>query len=91
MALPIWIDYMGAALKGQPVVPPAAPPDGLVREGEDWLYAEWRDGGWVSQISDTAGVQYKTTFGGEIGKVFDSIGNWLRGRGTATPPVPPTD
>lgn len=91
VALPIWIDYMGAALKGQPVVPPAAPPAGLVREGEDWLYAEWRDGGWVSQISDTAGTQYKTTLGGEIGKLFDSIGNWLRSGTPATQPTPPTD
>ncbi len=79
IALPIWIDYMGTALKGVPVAPTPAPPDGLVRDGEDWLYAEWRDGGWVSQISDTAGVQYKTNFGNEVGKVFESFGAWLRG------------
>jgi penicillin-binding protein 1A len=79
IALPIWIDYMGAALKGVPVAQPPAPPDGLVRDGEDWLYAEWRDGGWVSQISDAGGVQYKTNFGSEIGKVFNSFGAWLRG------------
>lgn len=79
IALPIWIDYMGAALKGVPVAQPPAPPDGLVRDGEDWLYAEWRDGGWVSQISDTSGVQYKTNIGSEIGKVFNSFGAWLRG------------
>jgi len=87
IALPIWIDYMAAALKDTPVAQ-AAPPDGLVRENEDWLYAEWREGGWVSQISDSAGVQYKTTVGAEIGKVFDSIGNWLRGRGPAAPAAP---
>ena len=51
-----------------------------------FLYAEWRDGGWVSQISDTAGTQYKTNFGGEIGKLFDSIGNWLRSGTRPTPP-----
>ena len=79
IALPIWIDYMGAALKGVPVAQQPAPPDGLVNEGEDWLYAEWRDGGWVSQISDAGGVQYKTNFGSEIGKVFNSFGAWLRG------------
>lgn len=79
IALPIWIDYMGAALKGVPVAQPPAPPDGLVRDGEDWLYAEWRDGGWVSQISDASGVQYKTNIGSEIGKVFNSFGAWLRG------------
>lgn len=79
IALPIWIDYMGAALKGVPVAQPPAPPEGLVNEGNDWLYAEWRDGGWVSQISDATGVQYKTNIGSEIGKVFNSFGAWLRG------------
>lgn len=79
IALPIWIDYMGAALKGVPVAQPPSPPDGLVREGDDWLYAEWREGGWVSAISDTSGVQYKTNFGNEIGKAFSSFGAWLRG------------
>ncbi|MDO9437288.1 penicillin-binding protein 1A [Hydrogenophaga sp.] len=79
IALPIWIDYMGAALKGVPVAPAPATPDGLVREGEDWLYSEWRDGGWVSEISDASGVQYKTNVGAEIGKVFNSFGAWLRG------------
>jgi penicillin-binding protein 1A len=79
IALPIWIDYMGAALKGVPVAQPPAPPDGLVNEGNDWLYAEWREGGWVSQISDASGVQYKTNIGSEIGKVFNSFGAWLRG------------
>ena len=60
-------------------LPVPAPPEGLVREGDDWLYAEWRDGGWVSQISDVGGVQYKTNLGHEIGKVFNSFGAWLRG------------
>jgi len=57
-ALPIWIDYMAAALKDVPNQSLGAPPAGLVREGEDWLYREWRDGGWVAHISDPANVQY---------------------------------
>ncbi len=57
-ALPIWIDYMAAALKDVPNKSLGAPPAGLVREGEDWLYSEWRDGGWVAHISDPANVQY---------------------------------
>ncbi|MDO8904783.1 penicillin-binding protein 1A [Hydrogenophaga sp.] len=57
-ALPIWIDYMAAALKGVPNKPQGSPPPGLVREGDDWLYSEWREGGWVSHISDPANVQY---------------------------------
>jgi len=57
-ALPIWIDYMAAALKDVPNKPLGSPPAGLVREGEDWLYSEWRDGDWVAHISDPANVQY---------------------------------
>jgi penicillin-binding protein 1A len=87
IALPIWTDYMGAALKGRPVAAPPAPPEGLVRDGDEWLYAEWRDGGWVSQISDAGGVQYQTSFGAGIGRVFDAIGDWLR---SGTPPTAPT-
>ncbi len=90
LALPIWIDFMGAALKGVPIAPAPAAPEGLVREGEEWLYAEWRDGGWVSNISDTGGVQYKTNFGSEIGKVFSSFGAWLRGESRPEPPHPPS-
>ncbi len=89
IALPIWIDYMAAALKGKPVMELPAPPSGLVRDGDDWLYSEWQGGGWVAQISDTAGVQYKTNFGAEVGRVFDAIGTWLRGG--AAPASPPTD
>ncbi len=78
IALPIWIDFMGAALKGVPVAPVPAPPAGLVREGDDWLYAEWAEGGWVSAISDQGGVEYARTFSGDLGKMFDSLGNWFR-------------
>jgi penicillin-binding protein 1A len=78
LALPIWIDFMGVALKGTPVAPPPSPPAGLVREGDDWLYAEWAEGGWVSAISDQGGVEYARTFAGDLGKMFDSLGNWFR-------------
>jgi penicillin-binding protein 1A len=49
LALPIWIDFMGAALKG---VPPATlpPPEGLMRHGDDWLYDEWAVQGHVQRI-----------------------------------------
>ncbi|MDR7149266.1 penicillin-binding protein 1A [Hydrogenophaga palleronii] len=58
MALPIWIDYMAAALKDVPNKPLGPPPAGLVREGDDWLYSEWREGGWVAHISDPDNVEY---------------------------------
>ena len=57
-ALPIWIDYMGAALKNVPDTPLGSPPPGLIREDNDWLYAEWKDGGAVARISDEDGVKY---------------------------------
>jgi penicillin-binding protein 1A len=56
LALPIWIDYMAAALKGVPVsAPPEAPP-GVAQVEGDWRYTEWANGGWVRQISDQNGV-----------------------------------
>ncbi|MDP1968090.1 MAG: penicillin-binding transpeptidase domain-containing protein, partial [Burkholderiaceae bacterium] len=79
LALPIWIDFMSAALKGTPVASPPAPPAGLVREGDDWLYTEWRDGGWVSAISDQGGTEYSRTLTGDLNKAFGAFGAWLRG------------
>ncbi|MDP2417417.1 MAG: PBP1A family penicillin-binding protein [Hydrogenophaga sp.] len=58
LALPIWIDFMADALKSTPITPPPPPPTGLVREGGDWLYSEWQQGGAVSSISAAEGVQY---------------------------------
>ncbi|KRB97997.1 penicillin-binding protein [Hydrogenophaga sp. Root209] len=79
IALPIWIDYMGAALKGTPVAQAPAVPDGLTRVGEDWMYAEWQSSGSVAQISDVGGVQYAQTPGAAIGEALSSFGAWLRG------------
>lgn len=56
LALPIWNEYMAAALKGVPVASPAEPPAGLARAGDDWLYAEWVNGGAVESITDNAGT-----------------------------------
>jgi penicillin-binding protein 1A len=73
LALPIWIDYMAAALKGVPVVPPAAPPAGLIRENDDWLYSEWLNGGAVATISDSAGAAYAGP-----PTVIDAIKEWFK-------------
>ena len=56
LALPIWIEYMATALKGVPVAAPGPPPEGLVRQGDDWLYSEWADGGWVQHIRADGGM-----------------------------------
>jgi penicillin-binding protein 1A len=57
LALPIWTDYMASALKGVPVAAPGEPPAGLVRASDDWLYAEWANGGAVASLSDGSGAQ----------------------------------
>jgi penicillin-binding protein 1A len=50
LALPVWIDYMAQALKGQPVAARPEPPDGLAWRDDDWVYAEFADGGGISGI-----------------------------------------
>lgn len=49
LALPIWIGFMDKALAGVPEATPVVP-DGLVRVGDDWRYAEWAQGGQVARI-----------------------------------------
>ncbi|TNF59553.1 MAG: penicillin-binding protein, partial [Burkholderiales bacterium] len=56
-ALPIWTDFMARALKGVPVASPGPPPAGLARSGEDWIYSEWAEGGWITGITDEHGVE----------------------------------
>ncbi len=55
LALPIWIDFMGLALKGVPVAPLKAPP-GLTQSGNYVVYAELANGGWIERISAETGV-----------------------------------
>ena len=50
LALPIWIDYMAAALKAVPVAAAPQPPDGVLWRDGDWRYSEWADGGQVVRI-----------------------------------------
>nr|WP_229217768.1 PBP1A family penicillin-binding protein [Massilia forsythiae] len=42
LALPIWIDYMKVALAKRPQEE-RAQPEGLVRENDDWVYAEYAE------------------------------------------------
>ena len=58
LALPIWTDYMAAALKGVPVAAVPEAPPGLARAGDDWLYSEWANGGAVASLSDGGGTAY---------------------------------
>jgi penicillin-binding protein 1A len=61
LALPIWIDYMAVALKGVPVAKPAPPP-GLMRVGDDWLYDEYAVSGHVLRIGADGAVQRSEPF-----------------------------
>ena len=49
LALPIWIDYMRAALKTEPVAMLQAPA-GVQEAQGDWLYDEFVGGGWISYL-----------------------------------------
>jgi len=43
LALPIWIDYMKVALAKRPVGEEPVQPEGVVRQNDDWVYAEYAE------------------------------------------------
>jgi penicillin-binding protein 1A len=49
LALPIWINYMGVALKGVPDRP-MSPPPGVVQVDGDWYFSETRPGQGVASL-----------------------------------------
>jgi len=49
LALPVWIDYMGTALKGTPVSEPT-PPEGLISVGGEWYYEEYGPGNGIASV-----------------------------------------
>ena len=49
LSLPVWIDYMGSALKGVPVAEAAAPA-GVVNVNGEWYYDEYSQGSGVSTL-----------------------------------------
>ncbi|HVK33290.1 MAG TPA: PBP1A family penicillin-binding protein [Burkholderiaceae bacterium] len=62
LALPIWIEFMAQALKDVPVPAVPAPPAGLVREGDEWLYDELAVTGHVTRIGADGSVQRSQPF-----------------------------
>jgi penicillin-binding protein 1A len=52
LSLPVWISYMETALKGIPVVEPAAP-EGLLNLGGEWFYDEFARGAGVNSLGLT--------------------------------------
>ena len=49
LSLPVWIDFMQTALKGVPVMEPAAP-EGVVNVGGEWFYEEYARGNGVDSL-----------------------------------------
>ena len=49
LSLPIWIDFMGYALKGVPVSEPPVP-EGVVNIGGEWYYDEYAKGAGISSV-----------------------------------------
>jgi penicillin-binding protein 1A len=67
MALPIWVDYMRAALRGKPDGQRPLP-DGLVQANGDWAYQEFAEQGAVRTVgmeeSDPIRNLWNRIFGG---------------------------
>ncbi|HSI53820.1 MAG: penicillin-binding protein 1A [Ramlibacter sp.] len=53
LSLPVWINFMETALKGVPVMEPAAPA-GVVNVGGEWYYEEYARGGGVTNVGGTS-------------------------------------
>ena len=49
LSLPVWIEFMGQALKNVPVMEPAVP-EGIVNVGGEWYYAEYAPGAGISSL-----------------------------------------
>lgn len=49
LSLPVWISFMETALKGVPVMEPAAP-EGVVHLGNEWFYEEYAKGAGISSL-----------------------------------------
>jgi penicillin-binding protein 1A len=49
LALPIWINYMSYALKGQPETE-RQPPEGVVQMAGDWAYEEYANGQGIASV-----------------------------------------
>jgi penicillin-binding protein 1A len=54
LSLPVWINFMETALKGVPIMEPAAP-EGLVNLGGEWYYEEYARGNGVGSLGLSGG------------------------------------
>jgi penicillin-binding protein 1A len=89
LALPIWIDYMAAALKGQPVAPRPEPPEGLVW-ADDWVYAEQAEGGTVRSIGLDEAAATPSAGASGADAAASAMGGPLHAAPGGPAPAPPT-
>jgi penicillin-binding protein 1A len=55
LSLPVWIDFMGHALKNVPVTELPVP-EGVVNQGGEWFYDEYAKGAGVSSVGMSSGA-----------------------------------
>jgi penicillin-binding protein 1A len=55
LSLPVWISFMGTALRGVPTFEPTAP-EGVVNVGGEWYYNEYARGAGVTSVGMGAGA-----------------------------------
>jgi penicillin-binding protein 1A len=62
LALPVWIEYMGYALRNQPVQE-IEPPEGVVNVGGEWYFEEYAQSAGVRSVgvADAAASQPHTS------------------------------
>jgi penicillin-binding protein 1A len=56
LAMPIWIDYMRTALAKRPELERATP-EGVIRDGDDWVYAEFAENPALKAIDIEPGAE----------------------------------
>jgi penicillin-binding protein 1A len=54
LSLPIWVSFMETALKGVPIMEPAAP-EGVVNVNGEWYYDEYARGGGIASLGLNSG------------------------------------
>ena len=60
LSLPVWIEYMAAALKGKPV-DELTPPEGIVNVNGEWFYEEYTAGSGVRELANEPNVPSATS------------------------------
>ena len=61
LSLPVWIEYMGFALKGKPVDEIGPPPEGVVNVNGEWFYEEYAGASSVRELSGEPNVPATTS------------------------------